>query len=141
MSGALVVGTVLRGVAVVTAKVPAEKIMSGRLPDGIAPPALLVRNVSMIERQPLKRAGWVRQTWRVAVTVRAGSYRDQTAIMRVVNAVCPGVKGEVGNDAKRVSILAAGIGPDVAGPGDTYEQTHDFRVSFDAPVNATQAGA
>jgi hypothetical protein len=33
-----------------------------------------------------------------------------------------------------VSILTAGTGPDVAGPNDSYEQTQDFRVSFDAPA-------
>lgn len=141
MSGAMVVGAVLEGVAAAFDTVPAGSIKVGRLPDGAALNALLVRNVSQIERQPLKRVGWVRQTWRVAVTVRAKNYRDQGAIIALLNSLCPGVKGDVGDDAKRVSILAAGIGPDVSGPGDTYEQTHDFRVSFDAPVKPSQAGA
>lgn len=141
MSGAIVVGTVLRAAATVTAKVPPERIRTGRLSDGTGLPALLVRNVSQVERQPLKREGWVRQTWRVSVAVRANDYREQGAIIALLNAVCPGVKGDVRDDAKRVSILAAGIGPDVSGPGDSYEQTHDFRVSFDAPVKPQQTGA
>lgn len=141
MSGAMVVGKVLIGIAPKIETVPAESIKLGRLPDGVALNALLVRNVSEVERQPLKRVGWVRQTWRVAVTVRAKNYREQGAIIALLNSLCPGVKGDVGDDAKCVSILAAGIGPDVSGPGDTYEQTHDFRVSFDAPVKPPQAGA
>lgn len=141
MSGAMVVATVLAGIASQFETVPVDSIKAGRLPDGVALNALLVRNVSEVERQPLKRAGWVRQTWRVAVTVRAKNYREQGAIIALLNSLCPGVKGDVLPGARRVSILAAGIGPDVAGPGDTYEQTHDFRVSFDAPVKPQQTGA
>lgn len=141
MSGAMIVSTLLRAADAVTARVPVASIKIGRLPDGTQPPALLVRTVSSVERQPLKRGGWVRRTDRIAVTVRAASYRDQAALIRLLNAVCPGVKGDVLPDAKRVSILAAGVGPDVSGPGDSYERTHDFRVSYDAPTTAPQAGA
>lgn len=35
--------------------------------------------------------------------------------------------------------VAAGVGPDVGGPADSFEQTQDFRVSFDAPVEAAGA--
>lgn len=139
MSGSMIVGTLLRNSAAVTGTVPAASIKLGRLPDGTPLPALLGRTVSVVERQPLKRQGWVRMTERVAVTVRAASYRDQKAIMKLVNAVCVGVHGDR-PDARNVSILAAGIGPDVAGPADSFEQTHDFRVSFDAPVEVA-AGA
>ncbi len=140
MSGAMIVNVLLRADEAVIAQVPVASIKIGRLPDGTQPPALLVRTVSSVDRQPLKRGGWVRRTDRIAVTVRAGSYRDQAAIIRLINSVCPGVKGDVLPDAKRVSILAAGVGPDVSGPGNSYEQTHDFRVSYDAPTTAPQAG-
>ena len=71
MSGAMIVATLLRAAEEVTAQVPAASIKIGRLPDGTQPPALLVRAVSSVERQPLKRGGWVRRTDRIAVTVRA----------------------------------------------------------------------
>ncbi|MGW8190158.1 tail completion protein gp17 [Sphingomonas hankookensis] len=139
MSGAMIVGTLLEADAAVLAAVPATAIKLGRLPDGTTLPLLLVRTVSEIERQPLKRQGWVRRVERVSVAIRARSYREQKAILRLINGVCVGAKGDLAG-CRRVSIVAAGVGPDVDGPGGSFEQTHDFRVSFDAPT-APQTGA
>lgn len=133
MSGVLIVGELLRADAELVAVVPVDRIKAGRLPDGVPLPAIVARTVSVVERQPLKRSGFVRMTERVSVTVRAASYRSQKAVIRRINAVCVGVHGDH-ESWKRISILAAGVGPDVAGPADSFEQTHDFRVSFDAPV-------
>lgn len=138
MMGTSIVGAVLTAAAPVTSAVPVDRIKAGRLPDGVKLPALLLRTISVVERQPLKRSGWVRVTERVAVTVRAANYREQKAIIRSINAAGKGEHGNVAG-AKRVSIRAAGIGPDVAGPADSFEQTQDFRVSFDAPEEAAGA--
>lgn len=127
-------------VGVLLEDLPEAVVKLGRLPDGVGLPALLVRTVSEIERQPLKRQGWVRRVERVAVAIRARSYREQKALLRAINAACVGPKGDVAG-CRNVSILAAGVGPDVDGPGGSFEQTHDFRVSFDAPTTAPQAGA
>ena len=33
-----------------------------------------------------------------------------------------------------MSVLTAGLGPDVIGPGSSFEQTQDFTVRFDAAL-------
>ena len=137
MTGAEIVGTLLREHAPLTFVVPEPNIKGGQLPDRIELPALLVRTVSSVDRQPLRRAGWVRRTDRVAVTVRATSWRDQNAIMKLVRQGCAGRVGDIGW-GMRVSILTAGLGPDVIGPGNSFEQTQDFRVSFDAKIEQEQ---
>lgn len=131
MTGASIVGELLRASAALGVVVPAAQIKGGRLPEDITLPALLVRTVSVIDRQPLKRGATNRRTDRVAVTVRAASWREQLAIIELVRTICAGRTGDVGG-GKRVSILTAGTGPDLDGPGNSFEQTQDFRVSFDA---------
>lgn len=133
MTGGDIIGALLRADAAVTALVPEASIKGGRLPEGQPLPALLVRTVSLVDRQPLKRSGWVRSVARVAVTVRAASYRDQNEIIKLVRDCGAGKTGNIGGGT-RVSILTAGLGPDVNGPGGSFEQTQDFRVSFDAEV-------
>jgi hypothetical protein len=133
MTGSDIIGALLREDVPVTERVAEASIKGGRLPEGVILPALLVRTVSVVDRQPLKRVGWVRQIARVAVTVRAASYRDQNEIIDLVKACCAGRTGDLGG-ARRVSILTAGTGPDVGGPGNSFEQTQDFRVTFDAQV-------
>lgn len=133
MTGISIVGTLLCEDAPLAQIVPDERIKAGRLPDGVTLPALLVRTISVVERHALKRVGWERVTARIAVTVRAESYRDQGAVIALVRACCAGRTGDIGGGT-RVSIRTAGLGPDINGPGNTFEQTQDFRVSFDAPV-------
>ena len=131
MTGADIVAALLLADPAVTAFVPATRVKLGRLPDGVPLPALLARTVSSVDRQPLKRPAIVRVTDRVSVTVRAASYRDQVAAMKLVRRCCAGRTGDVGGGSG-VSILTAGMGPDLNGPADSFEQTQDFRVSFDA---------
>lgn len=133
MTGADVVGELLRLDAALTGIVTETSIKLGRLPDGIVLPALLVRVVSLVDRQPLKHSTMVRSVARVGVTVRAASYRDQGIIIGMVRTCCAGRVGDFG-DARRVSILTAGLGPDINGPGNSFEQTQDFKVSFDHQV-------
>ncbi len=133
MTGAGIIGTLLLADAGVIAKVAARHIKAGRLADGTGLPSVLVRVVSVTDRQPLKRAGWERSTARVAVTVRAASYRGQNAAIAAIRKMPRGAVGTVGA-AENVVVLTAGLGPDVNGPGDTFEQTQDFRVSFDTLI-------
>jgi hypothetical protein len=130
MRGGDIVAALLRADAAVTALVAVTDIKTGRLPANAALPALLVRTISVVDRQPLKRGPWVRVTDRVSVTVRAESYRTQGAVIKAVRTCCAGKVGDLGGGV-RVSILTAGLGPDLNGPGDTFEQAQDFRVSFD----------
>lgn len=132
MSGLDIIGGLLRADAVVRALFPSDdQIKGGRLPDGVPLPALLVKETSKVERQSLKRAETTRTIDRVSVTVRAASHRDQRLAMRLVCDCCAGRTGAIGG-ALNVSILTAGTGPELDGPGDTFERTQDFRVSYDA---------
>jgi hypothetical protein len=131
MTGVDIVGALLRAYEPLTLLVPEARIKAGVLPEAANLPALLLRTVSSVDRQPLKRGQLVRVTDRVAVTVRAASYRDQKAVIKLVRKCCAGWLGSM-EDAERVSILTAGLGPDVGGPAASFEQTQDFRVSFDA---------
>lgn len=131
MSGVAIIGALMVRCAPLVEIVPAERIKAGKLPDGIQLDALLVRMVSQVDWQPLKQTGWTRSIERVAVTVRAGSYRKQGEIIRLVRSACAGFVGDIA-DAENVSVLTAGLGPDLLGPGNSFEQTQDFRVTFDA---------
>lgn len=133
MTGAEIIGGLLREYTPLTAAVAVDSIKGGKLPEGVALPALLVRVVSLIDRQPLKRAGWDRSVARVSVTVRAASYREQGEVVHLVRQCCAGWIGDLAG-AERIAILTAGLGPDLLGPGDSFEQAQDFKVSFDAEV-------
>ncbi|TXI87764.1 MAG: hypothetical protein E6Q40_04510 [Cupriavidus sp.] len=132
MTGVDIVGALLRARGALTAMVPIERIKAGALPEGIALPALLLRSISTVERQRLKRGATIRVTERVSVTVRAASYRDQVVVMAQVLPIA-GWTGDMA-PARRISILSAGKGPDIRGPGNSFEQGQDFRVSYDLPA-------
>lgn len=129
MTGADIIGALLRADIAISAVVPIDRIRGGRLPDDVSLPALLVRTVSSIERPALRRGAAVSMTDRIAVTVRARSYDEQIEVMDAVLRCCAGRTGAIAG-ASAVAILNAGRGPDVIGPGDSYEQTQDFRVSY-----------
>ena len=137
MSGFAVIGELLRADPALQVFLAARggltvdrQVKAGRLADAVALPALLVRTISVIDQQMLKRVGWVRVTARVSVTVRAANYEDQVEAIRLVRLCCAGKTGDIGGGT-RVSILTAGTGPDLAGPADSFEQAQDFRVSAD----------
>ncbi len=131
MTGADIIGALLTADAAVLDVVAVDRIKEDRLPDGVALPAILVRTVSSVDRQPLKRGAVERQVDRVSVTVRAVSVRDRKDVIRRIRECCTGRTGDI-SGALRVSVLSAGLGPSLIGPGDTFEQTQDFKVSFDA---------
>jgi hypothetical protein len=131
MSGSRIIVALLRAYGPLRAQVAAEQIKAAALPENVTLPALLVRSVSLIEQQPLTHRPKVHTTERIAVTVRAASYRDQEAIIKLVRSCCRHVTGSV-DGIDNVAVLTAGTGPDVRGPGISFEKTTDFRVSFDA---------
>ncbi len=133
MTGVDIVGELLNSNEALIAAIPAGQIKAGALPDGVALTTLLVRMTSNVERQMLKRGATVRTIERISVTARAASYRDQVAAIKLVVKACAGRTGSIAG-ADSVSVLTAGRGPDLRGPGNSFEQTQDFRVSFDAPA-------
>lgn len=135
MTGVDIIGALLLADDAVLARVAVASIKAGLLPDDVALNALLVRLTSGVERLQLKRVGKILMTDRVSVTVRAVSYIDQTDIIQLVKTACAGKTGSVGG-GDGVSILNAGTGPDLIGPGATFEQTTDFRVSYTLEAGA-----
>lgn len=129
MTGADIIVKLLSDDAGLTALVPVGNIKLGALPQGVALPALLVRTISQVDRQPLKRGSRDFVTERVSVTVRARDYREQRAIMKLTKRPV-GWTGEL-ETATGISVRSAGLGPDLLGPGDSFEQARDLRVSFE----------
>ena len=131
MTGVDIIGELLLDHAPLLELIDVESIQSGALPEQVLLPALLVRMVSNVERQALKRGATVRTIDRVSVTVRADTYADQREAVRLAVKACAGRTGSYAG-ADNVSVTTAGRGPDARGPGNSFEQTQDFRVSFDA---------
>ena len=133
MSGVDVIGALLRGNDAVTAAVPAGDIIGGALGEEAPLPSILVRSVSLADRQQLRPGATRRSVERVAGTVRAASYRQQRLLIGLVRAACAD-RGGIFGALRNVSVLTAGTGPDVDGPSGSFERTQDFRVSFDSPA-------
>ncbi len=129
MSGVAIIGALLRASGPLVAAISPTRIKAGRLPEGIDLTAVLVRHVTMLDRIKLDGTSQ-RLTARIAVTVRAASYRDQGAAIILVRAACNGFVGNIAGFSG-ISVLPAGLGPDIDGPGNSFEQTQDFKVSFD----------
>lgn len=129
--GSDIIGALLSADQAISDLVPADRIKVGLLPDGAPLDTLLVNGTSSVDRQPLRRGATVRRTDRVSVTVRAASHRRRKAVIAAVRACCAGKTGNIGGGLN-VSIITAGMGPDVNGPGNSFEKTQDFRVSWDA---------
>jgi len=135
MTGSEIIGAQLRADVPLTAVVRAEAIKGGRLSDDEALPVLLVRSISIVDRQTLALEAKVHVIERVSVTVRAASYRSRAAIMTLLrSAGRAGMVIPAMQDATNISILTAGAGPELNGPGDSYERNQDFTVSYDTPA-------
>ncbi len=132
MTGVDIIGELLLAYGPLLAEVPAERIKAGKLPANTPLPALLVKTTSNIERPFLKDGPTISAVDRVTVTVRAASYDDQLRILDLATAACRNRRGAIAGAAK-VSVRTAGRGPDLSGPGDSFEQAQDFRVSFNRP--------
>lgn len=135
MDGAEIMGDVLRKNVALTSVVRAPAIKGGRLADEEGLPVLLVRSLSIVDRQALALEAMVRTTERISVTVRAASYRDRKAIMGLLrSAGRAGMVIDALDDARNISVLTAGAGPELNGPGNSFERNQDFYVSYDAPA-------
>lgn len=130
-TGTDIIGALLLADAPLIALIPATRIKSGILPDGVELNALVVHETSQVERHTLVRGAKVRTTDRVSVTGRFRSVRERKRIMEMVKNICAGRTGAIAG-MENVSIITAGRGPDLLGPGDSFEKTQDFRVSYDA---------
>lgn len=135
VDGATIMGAVLLAYAPLLRLVAADNIKGGRLPEGQPLPAILVRTVSSVDTKRLRRERTRRCIDRVSVAVRAATWAEQRLIIQAVREAGADRVGPLGGGTN-VSILLNGLGPDVDGPGNSYEQTQDFRVSYDAITGA-----
>lgn len=131
MTGTEIVIALILDDAAILNKVPVEQIKAGRLADDAPLDTLLVRTISVDDRKPLHVVGKVRRTDRVRVSVRAVSYQRQIDLIKAIRACLRGRTGNIGG-GENVAITPAGVGPDLDGPGNSFEQSAEFRVSFDA---------
>lgn len=135
MSGGEILGALLRDNTALTEEVKVSAIRGGRLADDEALPVLLVRSLSIVDRQALALEAMVRTTERISVTVRAASYRERKTIMALLrSAGRAGMVIAAMDEARNISILTAGAGPELNGPGNSFERNQDFYVSYDAPA-------
>ena len=132
MTGVEIIGTLLLNDLPLLAVVPLEQIKADALPDGVALPALLVTDISMVERQTLRRGEQVRVTERVRATVRARTGDERRAVMKLVRSCCADWTGNM-DGATGIAVLTAGRGPGLVGVGNSFEQAQDFSVSFAEP--------
>ena len=133
MTGDEIVANLLRDYAPLTAIVETRAIKTGALPDPAPIPSVLVTVVSSVDRQQLERNPVVHVTDRVAVKARARNHAERREIIRLVRKCCAGMIGDIGGGLN-VVIQTAGQGPDLSGPGNSYEKAQDLRVSFDDPT-------
>jgi hypothetical protein len=134
MSGAAIIADLLRNDDALIAQVAAPNIKGGRLADDAPLNSLLVRSLTIVDRQTLAREQMVRSTERVSVTVRADSYRAQRLIIKLIRTACTSIVLASSGDARNISVLTAGAGPELNGPGNSFERNQDFYVSYDAPA-------
>lgn len=131
IDGATIIGAMLCAYPPLLKLVAVANVKGGRLPEGQPLPAILVRTVSSVDSKRLRREATRRCIDRVSVAVRAASWAEQRAIIKAVREAGADRVGQIGGGLN-VSIMLNGLGPDVDGPGGTYEQTQDFRVTYDA---------
>lgn len=134
MTGADIMGALLRDNPALIEHVRAAAIKAGRLPDNVTLPALLVRSLSIVDRQNLAREATVRSTERISVTVRASSHEQRSLIIRLVRTIGSGIIIAEMGTARRIAVLTAGAGPELDGPGNSFERSQDFTVTYDAPA-------
>lgn len=116
--------------AALTAVVPPDRIVAGRLERDTALPALVVGHISTVRRPVVKQGTTEFCTSRVQVTIFAKSYPDQHAVQKLVRRALPPTRGTI-NGVDVDGIQSGGDGPDIRDDvADIYMGTCDFIVTF-----------
>src|SRR5688572_15144732 len=110
MSGAAIVGTLLRANAALIAVVPAAKIFNGVIPINTVLPAISITEVSAVDTRTLRMTETPLITSRVQVTVQTKNYAQQKQVIELIRKALPHTRGTVG------SYSVDRILPDSAGP-------------------------
>lgn len=132
MSAVAIMRALLQAHTPLTALVPAARIFAGKIPQEAPLPAISIEEISGYEQGTIARLQETSmQRRRVQVTVCAMSYASQKAI-HTACALGPGVHRGTYVGFKALSVLPAGVGPDMNKLDDDgiYEQSRDFMVTF-----------
>lgn len=131
MSAIKVIRALLVAHAPVLALVPAVRIVAGTVPQGTPLPAIGLTEISRDELPTVslgQRA--VQVTARVQVTVHAGTYPDQKAVLQAARLGAGAHTGNVAGIAVR-SVMRDVVGPDMSDvDAGIYQQSRDFKVVY-----------
>jgi hypothetical protein len=135
VSGARILGELLRDDAALAAMVPPERLKAGRLPKGTPLDNILIRRIGRDKRQTLSREAVWHHTERMQVTVKAATYERQGQILDRIVSICADRIFASIADVTSVSVLSIGAGPDFEDDDATiFMGSEDFLVSFDRPA-------
>ena len=134
MNGVVVVRSLLAASNAVTSLVPSERIQAGVLPQGTALPSISVEQVSGNDVNMIDEGAMRHVNDRVQVTVLAGNYPTQRAILSAVKRACAS-KFPTVNGIENVTVHSEGTGPDFMNEtASIYMGSHDFRVRYNEPT-------
>lgn len=131
MSAIKVIRALLVAHAPLLALVPAARIVAGTVSQGTPLPAIGLTEISRVELPTVslgQRA--VQVTSRVQVTVHAGTYPDQKAVLQAARLGAGAHTGTVAGVVVR-SVMRDIVGPDLKDDAASiFEQCRDFKVVF-----------
>lgn len=111
MSAVKVIRYLLANNSPLNVVVPADKIMAGKLPQGIVLPAISIMHIVTTRRRQVRPTTTEFCTSRIQVTVNAPNYPDMSAVLLLIRAALPNTKGLVAG-VKLDCILPDSDGPD-----------------------------
>lgn len=111
MDGIAVIRNLLVGNADLIALVPADRVVAGTLPTGVALPAIAVTRVSMVDTNIVAPGATRHVDERVQVTVLAKNYPTLRNILRKTKAAAADKIGDLAG-LTNVTVRTDGAGPD-----------------------------
>ena len=131
MSSVKVMRALLLAHAPVAALVAADKVFAGTIPQGVALPAIGIKEIGSSELATVSLGqAAVLITSRVQVTVLAKSYPAQKALLLAAKLGPGAHSGQIAGVMVR-SVIRDAVGPDLSDDAaGIYEQSRDFKVTF-----------
>lgn len=120
--------------AALLALVPASRIVAGVLPQGVALPAIGIREISLVEEPRIDaQAPYTIVEARVEVMVAASTYAAKVAVRDAMRIAANYERGTIAGAAV-ISVRRTGNGPDGDdAEAEFYTQTVDFKVVYNEP--------
>lgn len=130
MNGTAAVRTLLTGHAPLIALVPAERIVTGALPQGTPLPAISINDVSGVDRPVLSPGETRHVTDRTEVTVLTSNYPSMVQVLKQVRAAAAD-RMPIVSGISNVVVHTAGLGPYFTDEAAAiHMKAQDFKVSY-----------